>query len=131
MCRKIVESDSFIEVWGDGLQTRSFLFIDECLLAIEKFMDSDFSGPINIGSEEMVTINNLAEQIINISGKKLTINNLFGTEFKEKYGYDCPQGVRGRSSNNDLFHEKIGWKVQEPLSKGLGKTYEWIKSQVN
>lgn len=133
MCRKVAETPDGgeIEVWGDGQQTRSFLYIDECLESIEKFMNSDFLGPVNIGSEEMVTINDLAQMAINISGKNIRINNLGGEDFKEKYGFNCPVGVRGRNSDNKLFYEKIGWKVNQPLINGMEKTFQWINKLVN
>lgn len=133
MCRKVAETPDGgeIEVWGDGQQTRSFLFIDECLESIEKFMNSDFLGPVNIGSEEMVTINDLAQMAIDISGKNIKINNLGGDDFKEKYGFNCPVGVRGRNSDNKLFYEKIGWKVNQPLINGMEKTFQWINKLVN
>lgn len=132
LCRKIseVEDGEEIEVWGDGLQTRSFLYIDECLTAIDKLMESDFMGPVNIGSEEKVTINDLAKMIIELSGKKITIKNLDGIEFFNKYGFTCPIGVRGRTSDNKLYEEKIGWSVSEPLRMGIEKTYLWIDKQV-
>jgi len=132
MCRKVAETleGGEIEVWGDGQQTRSFLYIDECLEAIEKLMKSDFLGPVNIGSEEMVTINELAQMAIDISGKNLTIKNISGEEFKEKYGFKCPVGVRGRNSDNNLYFEKIGWRVNQPLYTGVEKTYTWINSLV-
>lgn len=132
MLRKAAEADENgeIEVWGDGLQTRSFLYIDQCLKAIEKFMDSDFQGPVNIGSEEMVTINQLAQMAIDISGKNTKINNLAGEEFVEKYGFKCPVGVRGRNSDNKLFLEKMEWVVNEPVRIGLEKTYHWINKKV-
>ena len=133
MCRKVAESNDGdqIEVWGDGKQTRSFLYIDECLEAVEKLMNSNFSGPVNIGSEEMVTINDLAKMAILISGKQITIKNLGGDEFVKKYGFKCPIGVRGRRSDNKLYQEKIGWSVSEPLIIGMTKTYEWINKQLN
>lgn len=132
VCRKVAEAKTgeSIEIWGDGLQTRSFLYIDECLDAVEKFMESDFMGPVNIGSEEMVTINQLAEMVISISGKNVRINNIWGEEFQNKYGFKCPQGVRGRKSDNSLFFEKIGWKVSKPLIDGITETYRWISSKV-
>ena len=120
-----------IEVWGDGNQTRSFLYIDECLQAIDKFMKSNFIGPVNIGSEEMVTINELAKMAINISGKEINIKNLEGQEFIDKYGFKCPVGVRGRRSDNKLFKSKIGWEVSMPLFEGMRKTYNWIHTQAN
>lgn len=132
ICRKVCESEDgkFVEVWGDGNQTRSFLYIDECLTAISKFMDSDFIGPVNIGSEEMVTINKLTEMVIEISGKKLKIKNLDGDEFLSKYGFRCPIGVRGRNSDNTLFKQMTGWSVSDPLISGIKKTYEWISNQI-
>ena len=94
-------------------------------------MDSDFTGPVNIGSEEMVTINQLASMAISISGKDIKIKNIEGEEFVKKYGFKCPLGVKGRNSDNKLYREKIGWEVSQPLSIGLKKTYNWIKSQVD
>jgi len=134
MCRKVVETpdDGEIEVWGDGQQTRSFLYIDECIEAVLRFMRQDnFSGPVNIGSEEKVTINELAQMAINISGKNIRIKNLYGEEFIKKYGHKCPLGVKGRNSDNKLYQQKIGWTVSQPLKTGLGKTYQWINKQVN
>jgi nucleoside-diphosphate-sugar epimerase len=133
MCRKAAESNDgdVIEVWGDGRQTRSFLYVDECVEAVLKLMESDFIGPVNIGSEEMVTINGLATLAINISGKNLKVKNIFGEEFEKKYGHKCPLGVKGRNSDNKLYKEKIGWEVSQPLEIGLRKTYQWVKSQVD
>ena len=132
MCRKAAESEGEIEVWGDGLQTRSFLYIDECIEAVLRFMrQTEFLGPVNIGSEEMVTINQLAEMAIETSGKSIKINNIAGEEFKAKYGFKCPVGVRGRNSDNKLFKEKVGWEPTQPLIEGIKKTYEWINQQVN
>lgn len=119
------------EVWGDGQQTRSFLYIDECVKAVLSLMDSDFSGPVNIGSEEMVTINELAQMAIDISGKNINIKNIYGTEFLIKYGFKCPLGVRGRNSDNKLFKNKIGWEVSMPLIEGMTKTFKWINSMVS
>ena len=132
MLRKVCEvsDNQQIEVWGDGLQTRSFLYIDECLEAVLSLMESDFFGPVNIGSEEMISINQLAKLSIELSNKNLTINNLDGDNFKSKYGYPCPVGVNGRTSDNKLFEKKMNWKVSEPLIVGLEKTYHWIKNQV-
>jgi GDP-D-mannose 3',5'-epimerase len=132
MCRKVAETldEGQIEVWGDGSQTRSFLYIDECLEAIIRHMNSDFIGPVNIGSEEMVTINELAKMVIEISGKNITIKNLEGDEFFKKYGFKCPIGVRGRKSDNKLYLEKIGWEVSQPLKNGIEKTYAWINKQL-
>ena len=121
-----------VEVWGDGLQTRSFLYIDDCIEAMLRFMRQDkFSGPVNIGSEEMVSINQLAEMAIEISGKNISINNLGGQDFIDKYGFNCPTGVRGRNSDNKLYHENIGWEVSMPLLEGMQQTYSWISEQVN
>jgi GDP-D-mannose 3',5'-epimerase len=133
MCRKAAETPEggVLEVWGDGSQTRSFLFIDECLEAIVRLMNSDFTGPVNIGSEEMVTINQLAQMAIDLSGKDITIKNIYGDEFMSKYGHKCPTGVKGRNSDNRLYEEKIGWSVSEPLINGLEKTYKWINNKVN
>lgn len=132
MCRKAAETPNGgeIEVWGDGLQTRSFLYIDECLEAVFKLMESDFMGPVNIGSEEKVTINELAQMAIDISGKNIEIKNLGGEDFLSKYGFRCPVGVRGRTSDNKLYEEKVGWVVSEPLRIGLEKTFNWINEQV-
>ena len=133
MCRKVIETvdGGELEVWGDGLQTRSFLYIDECINAVLKFMRQDqFLGPVNIGSEEMVTINKLAEIAIKLSGKNIKIKNLSGEDFKEKYGFKCPTGVRGRNSDNSLYLEKIGYKPYFPLDIGIKKTYDWIKSVI-
>lgn len=133
MCRKAAETPDGgeIEVWGNGLQTRSFLYIDECIEAILRFMrQENFSGPVNIGSEEKVTINQLAEMAIKISGKNIKIKNLFGEEFIQKYGHKCPLGVKGRNSDNKLYREKMGWEVSQPLQKGLEKTFNWIKTQI-
>lgn len=133
MCRKASETPNGgeIEVWGDGQQTRSFLYIDECIEAVLKFMRQDsFSGPVNIGSEEKVTINQLAEMAIQISNKNIKIKNLYGEEFLKKYGHKCPLGVKGRNSDNRLYRQKIGWEVSQPLKVGLEKTFEWINKQV-
>lgn len=121
LCRKVAEAqnNSGIEIWGDGKQTRSFLYIDECLEGMRRLMDSDFHGPVNIGSDEMVSINQLAEIIMNIAGKNLTLNHVEG-----------PQGVRGRNSDNTLIFKKLGWKPSRPLAEGLRSTYEWIGKQV-
>ena len=121
MCRKVAEAKNgdSIEVWGDGQQTRSFLLVEECLEGIRRLMDSDFSGPVNIGSEEMVSINQLAQLVIDISGKDLSIKNIPG-----------PLGVRGRNSDNSLIFEKLNWKPKQPLKDGLKVTYKWILEQV-
>jgi nucleoside-diphosphate-sugar epimerase len=132
ICRKIAETDdgSEVEIWGDGQQTRSFLYIDECIEAVLKLMESDFLGPVNIGSEEMVTINELTQLIINLSDKSIKIKNIQDDEFFQKYGHKCPVGVRGRNSDNKLYKEKIGWSVNQPLKIGLENTYHWVKNQV-
>jgi GDP-D-mannose 3',5'-epimerase len=133
MCRKVAEQHNggSIEVWSDGLQTRSFLYVSECVEAVLRLMKSDFTGPVNIGSEEMVTINRLAKLAIEISGKDITINNLGGQDFIDKYGFSCPTGVRGRNSDNTLYREKIGWEVSMSLREGMEKTFRWIDQQVN
>lgn len=132
MLRKVATAreGTTIEVWGDGQQTRSFLYVDECIEAVLRLMQSDFLGPVNIGSEEMVTINQLAQMAINISEKNLTVENIYGDDFYKKYGFECPTGVRGRNSNNKLFKDMIGWEVSQPLRIGLEKTYSWIVNQV-
>jgi GDP-D-mannose 3',5'-epimerase len=121
ICRKVAEAESGedIQIWGDGQQTRSFLFIDECVEGVRRLMESDFIGPVNIGSEEMVTINQLAELTTRIAGKRLQIRHIPG-----------PTGVRGRNSDNRLISEKLGWKPSCPLSDGMAKTYSWIHDQV-
>jgi len=123
ICRKVAylpETGGAIEVWGDGLQTRSFLFIDECIEATRRLMDSDFQGPVNIGSEEMVTINQLVETAAKVSGKVV----------QKMHKLDAPLGVRGRNSNNNLIREKLGWDYSQTLEEGIRKTYEWIKEQI-
>ena len=121
MCRKVAETPDGgeIEMWGDGTQTRSFLYIDECLEGVRRLMESDFIGPVNIGSDEMVSINQLAEIAMEIAGKKLRINHI-----------DGPLGVRGRNSDNRLIQEKLGWVPNWSLHKGMELTYEWIAEQV-
>ena len=121
MCRKVAEAQNHetIEVWGDGKQTRSFLYIDECVEGSIRLMrSSSFRGPVNIGSDEMISINDLAKMIIKISGKSLEIKNIQG-----------PVGVRGRNSDNDLIHKMLKWRPTEPLETGINKTYNWIKQQ--
>lgn len=120
MCRKVAESTGEIEVWGDGQQTRSFLYIDDCIDAVRLLMQSDFKEPINIGSEEMISINDLAKMVIGISGKNIEIKNVPG-----------PTGVRGRNSNNDLIRKVLNWEPKYSLRQGMEKTYEWVNSQVN
>jgi len=121
LCRKVAEAKDGgeIEMWGDGAQTRSFLYIDECLEGTLKLMRSDWTGPINIGSEEMVSINKLAGMIMEIAGKHLSIKHIPG-----------PLGVRGRNSDNHLINEKLGWKPSQSLAQGLRNTYPWIEEQV-
>ena len=122
ICRKVAylpEQGGTIEVWGDGLQTRSFLFIDECIEATRRLMDSDFIGPVNIGSEEMVTINQLVDTAARVAGKTVEKNHI-----------DGPLGVRGRNSNNDLIREKLNWDYVMSLEEGIFKTYNWIKEQI-
>jgi nucleoside-diphosphate-sugar epimerase len=133
MCRKVSETTDGgeIEVWGDGQQTRSFLYIDECVESVLRLMESDFVGPVNIGSEEMVTINELAQMAIDISGKDIKIKNIDGEEFINKYGHKCPVGVRGRNSDNKLYESKVGWVTSDPLINGMKKTYEWINKKVH
>jgi GDP-D-mannose 3',5'-epimerase len=132
-CRKasMCENGGQIEVWGSGKQTRSFLYIDECIEATRRFMDNEhFQGPVNIGSEEMISINDFANMAIGLSGKDIEINNIQGQEFQDKYGFPCPIGVKGRNSDNILYREKIGWEPKQSLAKGMKITYEWIKKQV-
>ncbi|MGD0800061.1 MAG: NAD-dependent epimerase/dehydratase family protein [Terracidiphilus sp.] len=121
LCRKVAEvaDGGEIEIWGDGEQTRSFLYIDECIEAVRRLMQSSFKGPVNIGSEEMVTINGMARMIMKIAGKNLSIKHIAG-----------PLGVRGRNSDNQLIREKLSWAPSQSLSDGLTKTYPWIVSQM-
>jgi len=121
MCRKVAETcdGGAIEIWGDGLQTRSFLYVDECLEGTRRLMRSHFSGPVNIGSDQIVTINALAAMVMEIAGKSLRVEHKPG-----------PQGVRGRNSDNRLIREQLGWAPSQPLRKGLERTYEWIEQQV-
>ncbi len=121
VCRKVAEANDGgdIEIWGDGKQTRSFLYIDECIEGVQRLMRSDFIGPVNIGSEEMVTINQLAHMVIGISGKNLSVRNVHG-----------PTGVRGRNSDNALIKQQLGWEPSWNLKSGLEKTYRWIEKQV-
>ena len=123
ICRKVAKlpiKGGEIEVWGDGKQTRSFLYIDECIDATYRLMQSDFLGPVNIGSEEMVTINELVDIAERVSGKQVT----------RKHKLDAPVGVRGRNSNNDLIREKLNWDYSQSLEVGIKKTYEWILTQL-
>ena len=122
ICRKVAEvaDGGEIEIWGDGEQTRSFLYIDECVEATYRLVQSDFMGPVNIGSEEMVTINQLADIAANVEGKTIIKKHI-----------DGPLGVRGRNSNNDLIREKLGWDYSMTLQEGITRTYNWIKEQMN
>ena len=132
-CRKaaLAEEGGEIEVWGDGKQTRSFLYIDECIEATRRFMDNeDFQGPVNIGSEEMIAINDFAKMAIDISGKSVKIHNIQGQEFQDKYGFPCPIGVMGRNSDNNLIRQKLNWDYQQPLKVGMEKTFKWIVDQI-
>ena len=121
LCRKVAETPDggVIEIWGDGRQTRSFLYIDECLDGVQRLMASDVTGPINIGSEEMITINDLARMAMDIAGKSLQIDNVPG-----------PTGVRGRRSDNRLVRERLGWAPSSPLRAGLERTFAWINERV-
>jgi len=121
ICRKVAYAgqDDTIEVWGDGKQTRSFLFIDECIEATRRMMDSDFIGPVNIGSEEMVTINQLVDTAAKVAGKNI-----------DKKHIDGPLGVRGRNSNNDLIRKELDWDYEMTLEEGIRKTYNWIMGEI-
>ncbi|MGH8523079.1 MAG: NAD-dependent epimerase/dehydratase family protein [Gammaproteobacteria bacterium] len=121
ICRKVAEAPDggSIEIWGDGKQTRSFLYIDECIDGVLRLTRSSFTGPVNIGSDEMVTINQLAEIVTTVAGKRLSVRNIPG-----------PTGVRGRNSDNRLIAEKLGWRPTQPLLEGLRATYDWIGRQV-
>jgi len=120
ICRKVaLQKNKSIEIWGDGKQTRSFLYIDECIEATRRLMESDFIGPVNIGSEEMVTINELVNIVSKVAQKDIEINHIEG-----------PVGVRGRNSNNDLIRSKLGWDYQMTLEQGITKTYDWILGEI-
>tara|TARA_Y100000356_G_scaffold22829_1_gene16122 strand:- start:39 stop:1097 length:1059 start_codon:yes stop_codon:yes gene_type:complete len=122
ICRKVAslpEEGGAIEVWGDGLQTRSFLFVTECVEATRRLMDSDFMGPVNIGSEEMVTINQLVDTAAKVAGKDV-----------QKIHIDGPLGVRGRNSDNNLIREKLDWDYTMTLEEGIASTYAWIDEQL-
>lgn len=120
LCRKVIESDGEIKVYGDGKQTRSFLYIDECVDGVRRLMESDCTEPLNIGSDEVISINDFAKMIIKISGKKVKIVNIEG-----------PLGVRGRNSDNTLIKEKLGWSPTQKLEVGMTKTYKWINQMIN
>lgn len=117
LCRKVARADREIEVWGDGEQTRSFLYIDECIEGIMRLMKSAHTKPLNIGSDELISINDLARMVIAISGKDISIKNVPGQV-----------GVRGRNSDNTLIKEVLGWSPSQPLRNGMEKTYKWIES---
>lgn len=121
LCRKIAMAadGGQIEMWGDGKQTRSFLFIDECIEGTLRLMRSEFAGPVNIGSDEMVSLNQFAEMIMHIAGKQLSIRHIEG-----------PTGVRGRNSDNELIRQRLYWAPSRPLNEGLALTYHWIEEQV-
>lgn len=121
ICRKVAEAEEggIVEVWGTGKQTRSFLLVDECVEGVRRLMESDFSGPVNIGSEEMISIQDFTKMVIDISGKNLSIKNIEG-----------PTGVAGRNSDNDLIKEKLGWAPEMPLRDGVQITYDWIVEQI-
>jgi GDP-D-mannose 3',5'-epimerase len=124
LSRKIIEAkrnnDLKIEVWGDGEQTRSFMYIDDCITGLDKLMNSDFSDPINLGRSELVSINQMIDMISDIAG----------VEVERVHNLDAPQGVRGRNSDNTLILEKLGWEPEVDLRTGLAKTYAWIEEQV-
>lgn len=118
LCRKVIQADKEIEIWGTGIQTRSFLYIDECIYGIIKLMNSNHTEPVNLGSEEIISINDLAKMIIGISGKTITIKNIPG-----------PIGVMGRNSDNTILRSVLGWAPHQPLATGIEKTYNWISKQ--
>ena len=120
LCRKVADADDggTIEIWGDGRQTRSFLFIDECLEGTTRLLRSDVTGPVNIGSDEMISINDLAQMIAGFSGKRIEIRNIPG-----------PTGVRGRNSDNRLIRDSLGWAPSRKLTDGMRTTYHWIAGQ--
>ena len=121
ICRKVAQANNGeeIEIWGDGEQTRSFLYVDECIEGVRRLMDSDFSGPVNIGSNEMVTINTLVDIVCDVANKNLVKKHITG-----------PLGVRGRNSDNRLIEQKLGWAPSQPLKEGISKTYGWISQQL-
>ncbi len=121
ICRKVAEAadDGTVEVWGDGKQTRSFLYIDDCLDAVRLLMKGSFVGPVNIGSEEMISINEFTHLVARISGKKIAVKNISG-----------PTGVRGRCSDNRIIEAELGWKPKFDLERGIKETFQWISKQV-
>ena len=126
LCRKVIQArkdkNDTIDVWGDGEQTRTFLYVDECVEGTLRLFESDYSEPVNIGSDEQVSINQMIGIIEGISG---------GGDFKKNYQLDKPKGVRGRSSNNDLVKKVLNWSYQMSLKEGLTKTYQWIESEMS
>jgi nucleoside-diphosphate-sugar epimerase len=118
LCRKVMESDGVIDIWGPGTQTRSFLYIDECVEGIHRLMESDVSIPINLGSDRMISMNDFVSLIARLVGKNITINNI-----------DGPRGVMGRNSDNELIEQLLGWKPRNNLEEGILKTYEWISNR--
>jgi GDP-D-mannose 3',5'-epimerase len=120
ICRKVIKADTGIEIWGDGNQTRSFLYIDDCIEATRRLMQSEFIGPINIGSEQMVTINQLVDIACSVEGKNL-----------KRIYIDGPTGVRGRNSNNNLIRKELSWDYSVSLEDGIKKTYSWIANQID
>jgi GDP-D-mannose 3', 5'-epimerase len=118
LCRKVALSNGEVEIWGDGEQTRSFLYIDECIEGVRLLMQSNFTGPVNIGSDEMISINNLAKMIAEIAGNDIKLKHIEG-----------PQGVRGRNSDNTLIEKELGWRPSQPLKDGIERTYFWIKER--
>jgi len=118
LCRKVALSNGEVEIWGDGEQTRSFLYIDECIEGVRRLMESEFTGPVNIGSDEMISINDLALMIGQIAGKRITLKHIEG-----------PQGVRGRNSDNTLIEKELGWRPSQSLKDGIERTYFWIKER--
>jgi nucleoside-diphosphate-sugar epimerase len=121
LCRKVALADDndTIEIWGPGNQTRTFLYIDECIEGIQRIMQSDYNKPVNLGSERMISINELVQLISSLTNKKVNIKNI-----------DGPRGVMGRKSDNTLISEKINWRPKEDLETGLLKTYQWINEQI-
>jgi nucleoside-diphosphate-sugar epimerase len=121
LCRKVAgaQDGGSIEIWGDGKQTRSFLYVDECIEGTLRLTRSGWTGPVNIGSDEMISINDLAKMVMHIAGKNLVIRNIPG-----------PTGVRGRNSDNRVIQEKLGWRPLKPLQEGMQKTYQWVRAQV-
>lgn len=130
ICRKVAEAvdGGEIEIWGDGKQTRSFLDVNVCVEKVLRLMDSDYTLPVNIGSDEMISMNDLAKMVIKISGKDLKIKNIDGQDFIDKYGFKCPLGVKGRNSHNLLYTQVVGNDIVEPLEVGMSRLYNWINN---